>query len=49
MNNDRKAAETAFEKGRDLESSALPSSRVVSAVLERIQGPARQAVNAYRP
>jgi hypothetical protein len=49
MKDDTKNAEAAFEKGRDLESNALPSSRMVSAVLERIQGPARQAVNAYRP
>jgi hypothetical protein len=49
MNKDSKGAESAFEKGRDLESESRPSSRVVSAVLERIQGPARQAVNAYRP
>jgi hypothetical protein len=39
----------AFEKGRDLELTARPPSRAISIVLERIQGPARQAMNAYRP
>jgi chromosome segregation ATPase len=49
MADDRKAAEAEFEKGRDLEMDARPPSRAISSVLERIQGPARQAVNAYRP
>jgi hypothetical protein len=49
MGDDRKAAEAEFEKGRDLEMDARPSSRAISTVLERIQGPARQAINAYRP
>jgi hypothetical protein len=49
MARDAKGAELAFEKGRDLELAGLPTSRAVSAVLERIQGQARQAVNAYRP
>jgi hypothetical protein len=49
MGDDRKAAEAEFEKGRDLELDARPPSRAISAVLERIQGPARQAINAYRP
>lgn len=43
------AAEAEFEKGRDLELAARPTSRAISAALERIQGPARQAVDAYRP
>lgn len=43
------AAAAAFEKGRDLELAGRPSSRAVSAALERVQGPARQAVDAYRP
>jgi hypothetical protein len=42
-------AEAEFEKGRDLELAGRPSSRTVSTALERIQGPARQAVDAYRP
>ena len=42
-------AEAEFGKGRDLELAARPSSRAVSAALERIQGSARQAVDAYRP
>jgi hypothetical protein len=49
MKNEKVAADTEFEKGRNLESQGLPSSRVVSASLERIQGPARQAVDSYRP
>jgi hypothetical protein len=49
MTKDAKGAETEFEKGRDLEMAGRPGSRAISAVLERIQGPARQAVNAYRP
>ena len=49
MGDDRKAAEAEFEKGRDLELDARPPSRAISSVLERIQGPARQAINAYRP
>jgi hypothetical protein len=47
--NDTPGAEAEFEKGRDLESQSRPSSRLVGATLERIQGPARQAVDAYRP
>jgi hypothetical protein len=49
MSDEKSAAEVAFEKGRDLELSARPPSRAISIVLERIQGPARQAMNAYRP
>jgi len=49
MNENTKGAELAFEKGRDLERDARPPSRAVSAILERVQGPARQAVNIYRP
>jgi len=49
MTRDGKGAELAFEKGRDLELAGMPTSRAVSSVLERIQGSARQAVNAYRP
>jgi hypothetical protein len=47
--NDTAGAEAEFEKGRDLETQSRPSSRVIGAALERIQGPARQAVDAYRP
>jgi TPR repeat len=47
--NDTAGAEAEFEKGRDAELAGRPSSRVISAMLERIQGPARQAMNAYRP
>jgi hypothetical protein len=42
-------AEAEFEKGRDLELAGRPTSRTISAALERIQGPARLAVDAYRP
>jgi hypothetical protein len=49
MLDEKVAAEAAFEKGRDLELQARPPSRSISTVLERIQGPARQAMNAYRP
>jgi hypothetical protein len=47
--NDTPGAEAEFEKGRDLELQSRPSSRVVGAALEKIQGSARQAVDAYRP
>jgi hypothetical protein len=46
---DTAGAEAEFEKGRDAELAGRPSSRVISGMLERIQGPARQAVNAFRP
>jgi len=49
MTNDSRGADAEFEKGRDLELAGQPASRLVSTVLERVQGPARQAVNAYRP
>jgi hypothetical protein len=43
------AAEAEFEKGRDLELAGRPTSRSISTALERIQGAAREAVDAYRP
>jgi hypothetical protein len=46
---EKAGAEAEFEKGRDLELAGRPSSRAISATLERIQGPGRQAVDAYRP
>ncbi|HKB00715.1 MAG TPA: hypothetical protein VKD90_00785, partial [Gemmataceae bacterium] len=49
MKKDLVGAEAEFEKGRDMELAGRPSSRVISAVLERFQGPARQAMNVYRP
>jgi chemotaxis protein histidine kinase CheA len=49
VTDDKKGAEAEFEKGRDLEVAGRPASRLISALLERVQGPARQAVNAYRP
>ena len=49
MAEDRDSAKSAFEKGRELELEMRPSSRKISAELERFQGPARHAMNAYRP
>jgi hypothetical protein len=49
MSEDRDGAKAAFEKGRDLELEMRPSSRTISSEFERIQGPARHAMNAYRP
>lgn len=48
-NGSQKEAEGEFKKGQELELANRPDRRAVSAALERIQGPARQAVNAYRP
>lgn len=42
-------AEEAFKKGADLEARNLPTSAVVSASLERIQGPARRVLATHRP
>jgi hypothetical protein len=49
MAKDAKGAEVEFEKGRDLEMAGRPGSRAISNLLEKIQGPARQVVQAYRP
>jgi hypothetical protein len=49
MADDKEAAKAAFEKGRDLEMEARPPSRMISSALEKIQGPARNAINVYRP
>src|SRR5262249_57816949 len=49
VTDDKKGAEAEFEKGRDLELAGRPAPRLISSLLERVQGPARQAVNAYRP
>jgi hypothetical protein len=38
-----------FRKGADLEARARPGRAEVGAALERVQGPARRAVDAYRP
>jgi Flp pilus assembly protein TadD len=48
-NGNQKDAEEAFKKGHELELAGSPDRRTVSEALERIQGAARQAVNAYRP
>jgi TolA-binding protein len=45
----RSDAETAFQKGADLELQFQPSSREVATSLERVQGPARRLLNKYRP
>ncbi len=45
----QKEAEEAFKKGQELELAGSPDRRTVSEALERIQGAARHAVNAYRP
>ena len=42
-------AETAFKKGAELESRSRPSSAVVAASLERVQGAARRVLAAHRP
>jgi hypothetical protein len=46
---DTAGAQAEFEKGRDLELASRPPSKVIGAALERIQGPARQIVDSYRP
>ncbi|MFO0939034.1 MAG: tetratricopeptide repeat protein [Gemmataceae bacterium] len=46
---DRKAAIEAFKAGGQWESRSVNSSKIVGSALERVQGPARQALDAYRP
>jgi hypothetical protein len=43
------AAEAAFKHGAELEARGLPASHGIGLALERVQGPARQALAAYRP
>lgn len=45
----RTDAEAELKKGQDLEAIGRPGPKSVSAVLEKIQGPARQAINSFRP
>ncbi|HEX3148659.1 MAG TPA: hypothetical protein VHR66_11275 [Gemmataceae bacterium] len=46
---DTAGAEAEFVKGHDLEMASRPTSKMIGAALERIQGPARQIVDSYRP
>ena len=48
-NGNQKEAEEEFKKGQELELAGRPDRRAVSLALERVQGAARQAVNAHRP
>ena len=43
------AADAAFRHGAELEARGLPPAGRVGPMLERVQGPARQALAAYRP
>jgi hypothetical protein len=45
----RESADAAFKRGAELEARNQPSARVLNAALERVQGAARQALNAHRP
>jgi tetratricopeptide (TPR) repeat protein len=45
----KKEAEEAFKKGAEAEARGQPNRRVVTAALERVQGPARQVLASYRP
>jgi len=49
MQGNRDVAATAFKRGAELETRGQPGIRSISAALERVQGPARQALAAYRP
>ena len=42
-------ANAAFAKGADLEAQGRPAAKSIDAILERIQGRARQVVNSHRP
>ncbi len=42
-------ADEAFKKGAELESRSKPAASVISASLERIQGPSRRVLAAHRP
>lgn len=42
-------AAEAFKKGGEQEARNQPSAKMVTAALERVQGPARHALNAHRP
>lgn len=42
-------ADEAFKKGAELESRSKPAATVISASLERIQGPSRRVLAAHRP
>lgn len=44
-----KPSEEAFKKGGELEARNQPSAKAVTNSLERVQGAARQALNAHRP
>lgn len=44
-----KPSEEAFKKGGELEARNQPSAKAVTNSLERVQGVARQALNAHRP
>src|SRR5205823_13499295 len=48
QNSNRNAATFAFEQGARLEAANRPSMGEVNASLERIQGPMRSLLNAYR-
>jgi hypothetical protein len=45
----KREADEAFKKGADLEARGMPNRRLVTSALERVQGPARQVLAAYRP
>ncbi len=42
-------ATEAFKQGGELEARNQPSAKTVTVSLERVQGPARQALNRHRP
>jgi tetratricopeptide (TPR) repeat protein len=42
-------ADEAFKKGAELESRSKPAASVISASLERVQGPSRRVLAAHRP
>jgi hypothetical protein len=46
---DRTGATEAFKTGGQWESRSAAASRTVNGSLERVQGPARNALDAYRP
>ena len=45
----KRDADTAFRRGADLEARGLTSPELIGTALERVQGPARQVLTAYRP
>lgn len=49
MQGNRTGADQAFKTGAEYETRGMPGTRSIASALERVQGPARQALSTYRP